>query len=273
MLKLERHKHIIALLGQQGALLVNQIAEMLSVSRETIRRDLTELAKKGIVVRSHGGALLAENNGMSASSYSQQTSHGVPLLPDLEQKDSFHYRTTVDVDRKSKLARKALPLIKPGDNILLDCSTTNWFLARQLPDIDLTVVSQSTAIIQTLMSRKAMRLIGLGGDYSPIDEAFFGDLAIKCLEDMDIDTFFFSCQGLDKDRGIFTGSRAQATLLRQMFLVAKQVVMIVDGSKHGQLGKAHVCGFGELDILITEKFDDPLLEKEMTWHNVQTVYA
>ncbi|UPR53315.1 DeoR family transcriptional regulator [Vibrio cyclitrophicus] len=45
MLKLERHKHIVALLGQQGALLVNQIAEMLSVSRETICRDLTELAK------------------------------------------------------------------------------------------------------------------------------------------------------------------------------------------------------------------------------------
>lgn len=272
MLKLERHKHIVVLLSQQGALLVNQIAETLSVSRETIRRDLTELAKKGVVVRSHGGALLAENNE-SVSAYSPQTSHGVPILPDLEQKDSFHYRTTVDAERKSKLARKALPLVKPGDTILLDCSTTNWFLARQLPDIDLTVVSQSTAIIQTLMSRKAMRLIGLGGDYSPIDEAFFGELAKKCLEDMDIDTFFFSCQGFDKDRGIFTGSRAQATLLRHMFLVAKQVVMIVDESKHGQLGKAHVCGFGELDILITEKFADPLLAKEMIWHNVQTIYA
>ncbi|GEM81421.1 DeoR/GlpR family DNA-binding transcription regulator [Vibrio superstes] len=273
MLKLERHKHIVSLLGQHGALLVNQIAEILSVSRETVRRDLTELAKKGEVVRSHGGALLAEGNATNASAYSEHASHGVPMLPDLEQQDSFHYRTTIDVERKSKLARKALPLIKPGDKILLDCSTTNWFLARQLPDIDLTVVSQSTAIIQMLMSRKAMRLIGLGGDYSSIDEAFFGDLAIKSLEDMDIDTFFFSCQGFDKDRGIFTGSRAQATLLRHMFLVAKQVVMIVDASKQGQLGKAHVCGFGELDILITEKFEDPLLAKEMIWHNVQTIYA
>jgi len=50
-----------------------------------------------------------------------------------------------------------------------------------------------------------------------------------------------------------------------MFLCSKQVVLLVDGSKHGIIGSEHICGFGELDVIITEKIDDPLLEKEMIW--------
>ena len=80
MLPLERHNHIVALLEQNGSLLVNQIAEQLSVSKETIRRDLTALEKKGTVVRSHGGALLADKPQVMTTSY------GAPLLPDSERK-------------------------------------------------------------------------------------------------------------------------------------------------------------------------------------------
>ncbi len=265
MLQLERHNHIIAILEQNGAMRVSQIAAQLSVSLETIRRDLTALEKKGVVLRSHGGALLAENHKLATSF------NAAPLLPDFQQKDSFRSRTTVHVDTKIKIARKAASLIRPTDTILLDGSSSCWFLARQIPDMELTVVTPSISIIQTLMSRKTLRLIGLGGDFSPTEEAFFGEIASKQLNDMNIDTLFFSCQGMDRDRGIFVSSKAHAALLRQMFLAARQVVLLADASKHGLIGSEHVCGFGELDVLITEKFDDPLLAKEMIWHNVKVI--
>lgn len=265
MLQLERHNHITALLEQNGAMRVNQIALQLSVSRETIRRDLSALEKKGVVLRSHGGALLVDNYRGVTSLYT------APLLPDYQQQDSFRTRTSLSVETKSKIARKALSFIGAGDTILLDCSSSSWFLSRQLSDVDQTVVTNSTSIIQTLASRKSMRLIGLGGDYSPSEEAFFGEMAAKQLHDMNVETLFFSCQGMDLDRGVFTESKAHAALLHQMFLASKQVVLLADGSKHGKIGSEHICGFGEIDVLITEKFNDPLLEKEMIWHNVKVV--
>jgi len=265
MLQLERHNRIVGLLEQNGAMRVNQIALELAVSRETIRRDLTMLDKKGVLLRSHGGALLADNFKTISSSYK------APILPDRLQADSFRTRTTINVDEKSKIARKALSLIKPGDTILLDCSSSSWFLARQLSDMELTVVTQSTSIINTLVSRNSIRLIGLGGDYSASQEAFFGEMAGKQLDEMNIDTLFFSCQGMDLDRGIFAESRAHEALLQHMFLAAKKVVLLVDGSKHSKIGSERICGFGALDVLVTEKFNDPLLEKEMIWHNVKVL--
>lgn len=67
---------------------------------------------------------------------------------------------------------------------------------------------------------------------------------------------------------MYAGTQAHAALLKQMLLAARQTVALVDGSKLGRTGVARIGGLGELDCLVTEKFVDPLLEKEMTWHNV-----
>ncbi|PVW86308.1 DeoR/GlpR transcriptional regulator, partial [Klebsiella pneumoniae] len=87
------------------------------------------------------------------------------------------------------------------------------------------------------------------------------------------DTLFFSCQGLERDSGLYAGTQAHAALLKQMLLAARQTVALVDGSKLGRTGVARIGGLGELDCLVTERFVDPLLEKEMTWHNVSLQIA
>jgi len=264
MLQLERHNHIIELLELNGPMRVNQIAEQLSVSRETIRRDLTELQTRGVINRSHGGALLA-GKPKTADAYA------LPVLPERHRLGGFRERTRIQTEAKTKIARHALSMIRPDDTILLDGSSSSWFLARQLPELDFTVVTSSVSIIQVLMSRPSIRLVGLGGDFSPAEESFFGEMTGRQLSNKNIDTLFFSCQGLERDRGIFTSSEAHASLLRQMFLAARRVVLLADSSKIGQIGSAHVCGFGEVDTLITEAFDDPLLQKEMVWHNVKVI--
>ena len=158
-----------------------------------------------------------------------------------------------------RVARKALQFLLPGQTIVLDGSSTSWFLARQMPEMALTVITPSIRILQTLMSRRSLHLVGLGGDFSPTEESFFGETASRTLREYAIDTLFFSCQGLERDSGLYAGTEAHA---------ARQTVALVDGSKLGRTGVARIGGLGELDCLITEKFVDPLLEKEMTWHNV-----
>ena len=256
MLPLERHRLIVELLGQRGVMRVNEIAQATRVSRETIRRDLSELERKGILNRSHGGALAAENPLPAIRAAS-------PALPVEDSQGSFQQRTLLHSEGKMRVARKALQCLHPGQTIVLDGSSTSWFLARQMPEMALTVITPSIRILQTLMSRRSLHLVGLGGDFSPTEEAFFGETASRTLREYAVDTLFFSCHS-----GLYAGTEAHAALLKQMMLAARQTVALVDGSKLGRTGVARIGGLGELDCLITEKFVDPLLEKEMTWHNV-----
>ena len=254
MLPLERHRLIVELLGQHGVMRVNEIAQATRVSRETIRRDLSELERKGILTRSHGGALAS-------------------ALPVEDSQGSFQHRTLLHSEGKMRVARKALQFLQPGQTIVLDGSSTSWFLARQMPEMALTVITPSIRILQTLMSRRSLHLVGLGGDFSPTEESFFGETASRTLREYAIDTLFFSCQGLERDSGLYAGTQAHAALLKQMLLAARQTVALVDGSKLGRTGVARIGGLGELDCLVTERFVDPLLEKEMTWHNVSLQIA
>ena len=266
MLPLERHRLIVELLGQHGVMRVNEIAQATRVSRETIRRDLSELERKGILTRSHGGALAAENPLPA-------TRAAASALPVEDSQGSFQHRTLLHSEGKMRVARKALQFLQPGQTIVLDGSSTSWFLARQMPEMALTVITPSIRILQTLMSRRSLHLVGLGGDFSPTEESFFGETASRTLREYAIDTLFFSCQGLERDSGLYAGTQAHAALLKQMLLAARQTVALVDGSKLGRTGVARIGGLGELDCLITEKFVDPLLEKEMTWHNVSLQIA
>ncbi|HDT0967116.1 TPA: DeoR/GlpR transcriptional regulator [Klebsiella pneumoniae subsp. pneumoniae] len=231
MLPLERHRLIVELLGQHGVMRVNEIAQATRVSRETIRRDLSELERKGILTRSHGGALAAENPLPA-------TRAAASALPVEDSQGSFQHRTLLHSEGKMRVARKALQFLQPGQTIVLDGSSTSWFLARQMPEMALTVITPSIRILQTLMSRRSLHLVGLGGD-----------------------------------SGLYAGTQAHAALLKQMLLAARQTVALVDGSKLGRTGVARIGGLGELDCLVTERFVDPLLEKEMTWHNVSLQIA
>ncbi|WP_156896183.1 DeoR/GlpR family DNA-binding transcription regulator, partial [Klebsiella pneumoniae] len=186
---------------------------------------------------------------------------------------SFQHRTLLHSEGKMRVARKALQFLQPGQTIVLDGSSTSWFLARQMPEMALTVITPSIRILQTLMSRRSLHLVGLGGDFSPTEESFFGETASRTLREYAIDTLFFSCQGLERDSGLYAGTQAHAALLKQMLLAARQTVALVDGSKLGRTGVARIGGLGELDCLVTERFVDPLLEKEMTWHNVSLQIA
>ena len=188
MLPLERHRLIVELLGQHGVMRVDEIAQATRVSRETVRRDLSELERKGVLNRSHGGALLVENP--------LPTPRGLPSgLPIQDGQGSFQQRTLRHSEAKMRLGRKALQLLQPGDTILLDSSSTSWFMARQIPEMALTVITPSVAILQALMSRRSLHLIGLGGDFSPTEEAFFGEMTGRMLREYAIDTFFLLVSG------------------------------------------------------------------------------
>ncbi len=261
MLPVERHRFITEILSQRGRVLVQEVAAMCQISMETARRDLALLEKHGVLLRSHGGAVFV-NRHESEKNY-------VPSQ--IEQGESFRDRSNQAADQKTRIAKRALALINPGDCLLLDSSSTSWFLARQLPDIQLVVLTNSLHIIQTLAAKANVKTIGLGGEYSAKYEDFIGVLAEKILKEFVINKLFFSCHGISHEGGIRESNEHHARLKQQMVLSSEQKILLADSSKFGRRSFARICHYREIDTLITDSLEDDEFRQELAWSNVNVI--
>lgn len=115
MLPVERHRYITEILSQRGRILVQEVAQLCRISLETARRDLALLEKRGVLLRSHGGAVFMEHSAGEKTYVPSQ----------IEQGESFRDRSNQSPDSKTRIAKRALQLINPGDCLLLDSSSSS----------------------------------------------------------------------------------------------------------------------------------------------------
>lgn len=261
MLPVERHRFIVDVLSQRGRILVQEVAELCHISLETARRDLALLEKRGMLVRSHGGAVFVE--------HALTEKHYVPSQ--IEQGESFRDRSNQSPESKMRIAKRALQLINPGDCLLLDSSSSSWFLARQLPDIPLVVLTNSLHIIQTLAVKANVRTIGLGGEYSAKYEDFIGIYSEQMLKEFVINKLFFSCHGISHEGGIRESNEHHARLKQQMLLSSEHKILLADASKFGRRSFTRICHYREIDTLITDHLDDDEFRQELAWSNVKVI--
>jgi len=262
MLPIERQQRIINEIKINGRVIVSELVTLCQVSQETIRRDLSQLEKRGLLQRSHGGAVLIKKQNTGTQGNSRIAN---------QSELTFRQRINEHVDEKMIIAKRALDFISPGDCILLDSSTTCWYLARQLPDIELTVLTNSLRIVQTLAARGSIRTICLGGEYSDRDEAFRGVVAEQPLREFQINKIFFSCSSLGNDGYLREGNENNAHLKQQMLLAAEKKHLLMDGSKFLRPSFARICHYRDVDFLITDQLKDKELEQELAWNGVNVI--
>ncbi|MFJ5407517.1 DeoR/GlpR family DNA-binding transcription regulator [Pectobacterium punjabense] len=262
MLPIERQRRIMEILTLNSRVLVAELVSLLQVSQETIRRDLASLDKKGMLLRSHGGAVLAQKHqGNIINNINKNNEYEL----------TFHQRTNENISQKMQIAKRALDFISVGDCLLLDSSTTCWFLARQLPDIELTVITNSLRTVQTLAPKGNIRTICLGGEYSDRDEDFNGVVAEQPLKEFLINKIFFSCSSLGNDGYLREGNENKAHLKQQMLLASERKYLLMDASKFLHPSFARICHYRDVDFLITDKMDDKDLTQELAWNGVNII--
>lgn len=236
MLALQRQREILKLVEQAGAARVAALAGKFGVTEETIRRDLTMLESDGRVTRSHGGAVPA-----------QSERHEV----------AHHRREIINKEEKNLIAEEALTRIEPGDTILMDASSSSLFLARLLPDRPLTVVTNSLLAVQALADHEAPRILCVGGSFNPLTMSFAGPLAEKCLKEYHVNKCFFSCRGVDIERGLTDPSEASARIKQQMLSIADQRILLADHSKFSVRALAVFAGLSAVTEIITDAGIEP----------------
>lgn len=228
----QRHERILALLGERGRVDVSELAEDFEVTTETIRKDLTELQRRRLVKRVHGGAVPWGGDGFQ------------PLLA---------MRDLRNPDQKRRIGAAAAQGLPPAGTVLLDSGSTTAYVAQQLPpDCELTVITNSLVATQILSAHERVRVVLLGGAVDKDTQATVDAETIRSVTQLHVDAVVLGADGLSPTGGLTTPSRVQAELKRAMIAAAGRVVAVTDHSKFGVDQQITFAACREVDELITD---------------------
>ncbi|MFP3917070.1 DeoR/GlpR family DNA-binding transcription regulator [Lysinibacillus telephonicus] len=252
MLAAERRKKIYELVDEQTSVKVADLSNLFSVTEETIRRDLEKLEKENKIKRLHGGAVKVSSN---------------------DSEVHFTEREILHVEEKRAIAAEAAKLISEGDKIILDASTTAWCLARCLPNISITVITNSVQVVNELMEKDRIEVICIGGRYSAKSHSFIGPLSERSLDNYHVHKAFISCKGVHITNGVRDSSELQALLKRQMIAHCEEAILMVDNSKVNAHSFSHIAPLSFIHTIICDdKIDKNFkLQAEEIGVNVKTV--
>lgn len=241
MLVAERYNYIVQLVNAKGSIRVTELSELCKVTEETIRRDLDRLEQAGRLRRSHGGAI--------SITEIQETPYSV--------------REVENADEKKRIAEKAVSMIEPNERILLDASTTAWYMAATMPDIPITVLTNSIKVALELANKEKIEVISTGGILATRSLSYVGPLAERSLDAYHVDKAFISCKGVHLERGISESNELQGRIKQKMVGMSDQVVLLVDSSKFDMQAFTHVAELSEVTHIITDKTISAMLVEQI----------
>jgi DeoR family transcriptional regulator of aga operon len=232
----DRFAAILDRLGDDGSVDVDRLAGALAVSPSTVRRDLRALEERGLLERTHGGAV-----GPSRAFELPLRVRGGQRRPE-----------------KLLIARAAAAMVGDGATIGLTGGSTTTEVARQLVDVErLTVVTNAINIAAELAIRPNLRLIVTGGVVRGTSYELVGPLAERGLEGLRVETVFVGVDGVSLEAGFTTFEDVEAQTNLALITRAARVVVVADGSKIGRVTLARICEPSAVHELVTDASADP----------------
>jgi len=235
MLAEERFNVILKLLDEQGTISVNELTEILKTSESTIRRDLTELDRLGLVNKVHGGAI---STGVSYKT----------------KDEGLEYRQELFKEEKILIARYCAALIKDEDFVFLDAGTTVGLIIDYL--------KTTTAVFVTNAMHHAHKLAAggykvyiLSGELKSKTEAVVGSETIECLKKYNFTKGFFGANGVSLKSGFTTPEINEAIVKKRALSKCREKYVLCDESKFNQISSVTFWDFKEAKI-ITNKVGD-----------------
>ncbi|BBT90711.1 DeoR family transcriptional regulator [Enterobacter cloacae] len=231
MLTSQRKQLILEKLEAEGQVQSTALSVHFSVSEDTIRRDLRELAAEGRLQRVHGGALPASS----------------AVVP-------FAERKTVKMDAKRNVARKGAQLISAGQVVIIDGGTTTAELITFLPpDLQITVVTHSPSIALGLVEHPLIDVILIGGRLYKHSIVTVGAAAIEGIGNIHADLFFMGVTGIHPDAGLTTGDFEEACIKRAFSGKVAETIVLASPEK---INTASSFAIGDVSLANTMVVED-----------------
>ncbi len=251
MIPAERRARIIDMVEERQAVRVSSLSEDLGVSGMTIRRDLERLETEGVLVRTHGGAILKRR---------------------LVEESLYVERATTHTEEKRRIAESAAALIRPGETVFLSSGTTAAkVLSHVDPALEARVVTHNVGAIQ---EAKGLRLevILVGGLYRPRSNAVSGPLALEHISRFRASRMLLGVDGFDLTEGLTTPTVSMAGVERAMITQTRgDVIALADASKIGVVADVAICGFDRVDTVMVDDSVDKSVRDEIMRRGLQCI--
>lgn len=232
MLIEERRQYILALAHKHGRVLVDELSASLGISRITIRKDLDHLESRGLLHRTHGGALFPGSNTLSD--------------PTLKEKEGVHS------SEKQRIAAAAIELIQEGRCVLLDSGTTTTAIARSLKRFSRLTIITNAVNIAAELNGTDFEVLLTGGSLRKNSFSLVGPLAEETLRDIHADILFLGVDGFDLEAGLTTPNVMESRVNRAMVKAASTVVVVCDSTKFNRRSLSKIVDLNMIHHVITD---------------------
>lgn len=238
-----RQDKLIEIVRRQEKASVEELAALLEASRETIRRDLTQLSGAGKILKVHGGA----------------------TMPRVMGEGPFKQRLSENVDAKMKIAVAAASLVKPGETLFIDTGSTTLFFVEELAKTPgLTVITNSTEIARTIATaNNSGRAFLLGGEFSADNSQTVGTMVAAHIRFFRAHHAFLAAGAIDARSGAMDYNIEEAQVARAMIDQSESITVLADSSKFNAVASFEVCPLAAIDQLVTDRPPPPDIQEAL----------
>ena len=249
----ERQKQILSLLTRQQRLSVAEIVAQFAISEATARRDLESLASQGKVQRVHGGVIAVEQ--------------APPELPILE-------RESEQLDEKIRIARAASDLVFDKETVFLGSGSTVLEVARHLRNRrNLTVITNSLPVLNTLVGINGITVISLGGMLRDSELSFIGHITEQALTEVRADKVIMGTRGVSLEHGL-TNDYLQETLTdRAIMKIGRKVIIVADHTKVNRVATALLAPLDSMQTFVTDSNADKKFIQALKKNGIEVIVA
>lgn len=244
----DRLNKILELLTKENKMEVSLLAEKLSVSQVTIRKDLDALESRGIIKREHGFALLCSTD-------------------DINGRIAYHY------EEKRKIAQKASEMVQNGDTIMIESGSCCALLADALANTkkDLTIITNSAFIAGYIRGKANFQIVLLGGIYQQDAQVMVGPMVQQCVENFFVDLFFIGTDGYNSRIGFTNRDQMRAQAVRDMARQADNVIVLTESDKFAKNSIVPLNLKTPIKAVITDTNISDTMKAELENHNITVI--
>ena len=242
-----RRSAILAAVRGAGEANVAALAAEFAVTPQTIRRDLNQLADRGLIARVHGGAALG--SGIANARYEE--------------------RRGMAASAKARIGAAAAALVPEGASLFINIGTTTEAVARHLVHHrKLLVVSNNLNVVDCLLGREGIAVIAVGGQVRAGDRAVIGALADQFIDNFRVDLALIGASGLTEEGDLVDFDADEVLVARRIIRQAKTVILVADSSKFGRAAPIRIAGADAIDHLVTDRLTSPALRAALVRQGV-----
>ncbi|KAB1196280.1 MULTISPECIES: HTH-type transcriptional regulator GlpR [Haloferax] len=250
MLPAERKRRIVELVSESDGRSVEDLSENLGYSKATIRRDLRELEDRGLIERSHGGAVPVTSVG---------------------REQTYGQREVQNLEAKRAIAERAIEELAEGQVVFFDAGTTTMEVARKVPNDGSVLAVTNSPRLAIELNDEDNEVKLTGGTLRRRTRALVGPTAESFMERTNFDVLFLGTNALDVESGLTTPNEDEARMKELMVKKSSKVILVADASKLGRRSFVKFASLEDIDLFITDDELDPATREEIESAGVDVV--